>query len=149
MPGGVQVNVGSFGATPGVLAGTAGGILDVPVSLVTNGTSVAAVSNDLIYDGATPVRSAEDVVNMLDWGPRNRVSPPADARDRTAKKTLGGLGPSARRVLDALSVEEPAGSEELAERLQMPAPELLGSLLELELQDLAVALPGRRYLRKS
>jgi len=48
----VQVNVGLFGATPGVLAGTAGGILDVPVSLVTNGTSVSAVSNDLVYDSA-------------------------------------------------------------------------------------------------
>jgi hypothetical protein len=46
----VQVNIGSFGSPPGLLSGTAGGTLDVPVSLVTNGAAVSAVSNDLVYD---------------------------------------------------------------------------------------------------
>jgi len=112
-------------------------------------SETSAGCNDLIYDGATPVRSAEDVINMLHWGPRNRVSPPADATDRQAQRAVRGLDATARLVFDALSVEEPVRAEELAERLQMPAPDLLARLLELELQDLAVALPGRRYLRKS
>jgi hypothetical protein len=46
------VNVGLFGAPPGVLTGTAGATLTVPVSLITNGASLSAVSNDLVYDGA-------------------------------------------------------------------------------------------------
>jgi hypothetical protein len=47
-----EVNIGLFGAPPGALAGTAGATLSVPVSLLTNGASIAAVSNDIVYDAS-------------------------------------------------------------------------------------------------
>jgi len=115
-------------------------------------SETSAGCNDLIYDGATPVRGAEDVIGMLDWGPRNRVAPPGPSQPNTggrARDAIRALDATARRVLLALAHDEPASAEDLAARLGMPASDLLGRLLELELLELAVALPGRRYLRKS
>lgn len=115
-------------------------------------SETSAGCNDLIYDGATPVRSAEDIIGMLDWGPRGRVASAAGTPEGARTPVCGAAGEldaSTRQVLGALSPDDPLAAEDLAARLGMQAPDLLGRLLELELLDLAVALPGRRYLRRS
>ena len=114
-------------------------------------SETSAGCNDLIYDGATPVRSADDIIGMLDVGPRRRVAATAAAGEiaATAGGAAGSLDLPTRQVLDALSPDEAIAAEELSARLGMQAPELLGRLLELELLDLAASLPGRRYLRRS
>ena len=120
-------------------------------------SETSAGCNDLIYDGATPVRSADDIIGMLDVGPRRRVTSTAAAGESaataagaaTAGGAAGSLDLPTKQVLEALSPDEAIAAEELSARLGMQTPELLGRLLELELLDLAASLPGRRYLRRS
>lgn len=122
--------------------------LGLPVGAVP-GPITSAVSegcNDLIYDGATPVRSAADILDLLPESCR--------PRRRAGKAVTGdeehheGLDPQARRVLAALDPDTPTGADDLAGRLRLASGVLLGHLLDLEMRGLATRLPGGRFLRK-
>ena len=88
-----------------------------------------AGSNRLLREGAAPACSAADVLEVLG------VSTPANR------------GRLSARILDILDRERHA--EELASALFVKMPELLASLMELELADLVVKRTGGYYKRKS
>jgi len=98
--------------------------------------------NDLIYDGATPIRDVDDILDLV---PEARVSSASPPRPRSDED----LDPAARRVLEALAQDTPRGADELASVLQLESGRLLGHLLELEMRGLASRLPGGLYLRKA
>jgi len=113
---------------------------------VTSKTSVGC--NDLLYDGATPVRDVADIIDML---------PPA-ARDEARSAWLlrggrpgggpGRLEPHLREVLGALSPDTGLTLDDLSSRVRLATGVLLGHLLELEIRGLASQLPGGLYVRK-
>ena len=88
-----------------------------------------AGSNRLLREGAAPVCSAADVLGALG------VSLPTN-QDRLSA-----------RILDLLDKERHA--EEIASALFVKMPELLASLMELELADLVIKRAGGYYKRKS
>lgn len=105
--------------------------------------------NDLIYDGATPVRDVEDI---LEFVPGNSAPPgtePERQDGEPASTPPRDLDPVAWRVLQALAVDAPRGPDELAARLRLESGRLLGHLLELEIRGLASRLPGGLYLKKA
>ncbi|MGH9867229.1 MAG: DNA-processing protein DprA [Candidatus Polarisedimenticolia bacterium] len=100
--------------------------------------------NDLIFDGATPVRGVDDILAQLPRGACAQRSLPRPDEELPPQ----GLTPAGARVLNALSDIEARTAEELAHELQLASGALLGHLLELEIRGLAVRVPGDLFLRK-
>jgi DNA processing protein len=93
----------------------------------------------LIRDGATLVRGPEDVIEELD-GVAPIVSPAADVAAASLK-----LDDRQLRVWTAIS--EPRQIDDLSRQLGLPASELAGLLLALEMKKAIRRLPGSRFER--
>lgn len=100
--------------------------------------------NDLLYDGATPIRGIRDLLEMIPGGAIAMDAGPGPlfAREEPVE-------PELRRLLEALSPEQEQGPDELAGALGLASGTLLGHLLELELRGRVVRRPGGRFIRKS
>lgn len=101
----------------------------------------------LIVDGATPIRSAADVLAELVELPGVAE---AMARYSAAAEpdppTPGPLAPVDARVLDAIG-HAPASLDAVAERVGVPVPTLLAALTRLELLGVVRVDPGPIYRR--
>ncbi|HET9482056.1 MAG TPA: DNA-processing protein DprA [Candidatus Polarisedimenticolia bacterium] len=139
-----------------ITARLAADALGLPVAAVpgpiTSRTSAGC--NDLIYDGATPVRRVEDVIDLLPGAARERATAQLGLRRAGGasgalhdERRAAGLAPEARRLLGALSPEVARGPDELAAAARLASGTLLGHLLELEIKGLAVRRPDGRYLK--
>ena len=91
--------------------------------------SLAAGTNRLLRQGATPLTSATDVLEVFGLGPVPAVLPQA-------------LGPTASRVLDRLA-ESSVTADELARETGLDAGPLAAALAELELAGLVGEADGR------
>ena len=98
----------------------------------------------LLRDGAKLAESAEDVLaELAQWRTDRRISSVLEA-----KKPVPQLEGSERRVFEQLG-GEPYHIDQLAQETDMPAAELLGLLLKLELDGLVAQLPGKQFVRVS
>jgi DNA processing protein len=126
--------------------------LALPVSAVpgpiTSPTSEGC--NDLIFDGATPVRGVEDILGILPAAVEERARRLRDGtRRQPATQGLpADLEEGARRVLRSLDEDSPRSAEELARSAELASGALLSHLLELEMRGFAEQLPGGLYIRK-
>ena len=91
--------------------------------------SLATGTNRLLRQGATPLTSVADVLELFGLGGAPAVQPPA-------------LGEAATRVLDRL-VEASATADELARATGIDAGPLAAALAELELAGLVGEADGR------
>ena len=91
--------------------------------------SLAAGTNGLLRQGATPLTSAKDVLEIFGLGLVPAAQSPA-------------LGVTATRVLDRLA-ESSATADELARATSLDAGPLAAALAELELAGLAREADGR------
>jgi DNA processing protein len=110
------------------------------------GSPASEGTNQLIKDGARLVAGVDDVLEELEGvggDARRRASPSGQPASQPA---LPLLSPPEALVLDALE-REPHHVDELSDALGIQPGALLGTLLELELRGLAVALPGKLYSR--
>ena len=135
-----QTIAGLVDAVVVVGAGKSSGALQTARAAHRLGRTVCAVPGSpgcaaLIAAGAAVVETARDVWRALDGRP---VRP--DAR-------LPDTGSCAARVLDLLHVEKARDHEEIAARAGLGAREVARALTGLELQGLAIALPGLNYVR--
>lgn len=96
-------------------------------------------TNALIRDGATLVRSAEDVVEELD-------GVAVAAQPAVQPEPPPGLDDSQRRIWDFLS-GQPRHVDELAQQLGIGMPQLSAALLMLEMKHGIRRLSGNRYER--
>lgn len=102
--------------------------------------------NDLIYDGAVPVRQVEDIIGMLPDSALRELRPrPEPVTTAFEPAVLQG---GSARVLDALKTEAPRSVDEVARSLGIAPGALQGHLLDLELAGLVSQLPGGLYLRR-
>jgi DNA processing protein len=103
----------------------------------------------LIRKGARLVRSVDDILDDL-----RGIAPPDPPPPRTAAPKAApepgaaptGLDPVQQRIWDAL--DAPRHADELARELGLPAGELAGVLLKLELRKVIRKLPGNHYERR-
>jgi DNA processing protein len=91
-------------------------------------------TNELIKDGARPVTTLEDLLEVFAIAPQPARQPDMELSDVD------------RRLLDCLS-ENPAHVDDLARETGQPMPVLLGQLLELEIRGLIRQLPGMMFVR--
>ena len=135
-----------------ITARLAGDELGLPVCAVpgpiTSQTSMGC--NDLIYDGAAPVRDLRDVLAELPERIRSRAARTLSRRPSApATPSPRRLDGGAEKVLRSLKPGEPRSVDELAGSMNLASEVVLGHLLELELLGLAGQLPGGLYVRKS
>jgi DNA processing protein len=89
----------------------------------------------LLASGAAWIESADDIVAAIDRRPRVRAAAIAPSE-----------GPAAA-VLAALDLHAPLDEEEVAERAGLSVREVADLLCDLEIQGLAIQLPGGNYVR--
>jgi len=94
-------------------------------------------TNRLIKDGATPVTSADEVMEALGIK--------YTRQEREIREVE--LAPDEKNVWDALSCD-PVILDELSDQLRISTPQLLGVLLRLEIKGLIKQLPGMSFVRK-
>jgi len=92
-------------------------------------------TNELIKDGARPVTSLDDLLQVLDVAPRP-VSKPDIPLSEADQELLASLS------------EVPVHVDELAVKTGKPMPILLSPLLELEIKGLIRQLPGMVFVRE-
>lgn len=108
--------------------------------------------NLLIKQGAQLVQSAADVFDALPWEVRKRLAESAAAApppspEQTALD-FGPMTPVARHLLTLLSVDQPVGLDELAERSpDASSSEVIAMLFELELAGMVRQLPGKTFVK--
>lgn len=90
----------------------------------------------LLREGAALVEDAGDVLEALGM---EREPPPA------AGPGEGGAGGIAGRILSLLEGSEPLDAEQVAAAAGLPAPEVRGALVELEMEGRVRVFPGGRY----
>ncbi len=95
--------------------------------------------NGLLFDGARPVRSPDDVLKELDELPGLARPVPTPEAGRVVIE-----GPSRLRLMSALG-DAPAPAERLAAETRLTLAETLAVLTELELLGLARSHAGNRY----
>lgn len=95
--------------------------------------------NDLLFDGARPVRSPDDVLKELEELPGLAAPGPAPEPGLPIV-----AGPPRLRLMGALGTA-PEPAERLARETRLPLVETLALLTELELLGLARSHPGNRY----
>jgi DNA processing protein len=95
--------------------------------------------NGLLFDGARPVRSADDVLGELD-----ELPDVGGSRRPPETRTVVVEGPPRQRLMSALD-KAPASAEGLARETRLTLAETLAALTELELLGLARSHPGHRY----
>ncbi|HKY32719.1 MAG TPA: DNA-processing protein DprA [Candidatus Polarisedimenticolia bacterium] len=136
-----------------ITAGYALETLGLPVCAVP-GSIVSRTSegcNNLIYEGAVPVRNVGDILAELRAADRKKLTPrrgPGPAPKSAAARAGQGLDPGARRVLDALRPLEAVSADRLAGATKLASGVLLGHLLDLEIRGLVHRMPGGLYMRK-
>jgi DNA processing protein len=99
----------------------------------------------LIKEGAALIEEAQDVIDALvpQLEPAMRVRLSAVLQKPAPTHNFGN---HERLVYDALSYD-PRTVDHLLEQTGLPVPEVMASLLSLELQRLVRQLPGQRYLK--
>ena len=97
-------------------------------------------TNRLIADGAFPALEPRDVLDLMGVAPAKEA-----AREEAATRRTGLPG----RVLKALVPGDPKTPEALSAELDTPIDELLGALLELELEGRVRREPGPAFTRRA
>ena len=114
--------------------------------LIADGARAVTCGEDILAEYETvghadPAPLVYDLFDDLPLTPPEEPEPVSALADVTA-----GLSPQAKQVLEALG-KEPLSIAELGEKTGLSASSLLGILTELELEELAQSLPGKRYVR--
>jgi DNA processing protein len=120
------------------------------------GEPMSEGTNRLIQDGAPLVALATDVIQILRGAGAAQLCDPRPAPPREEAASFPALSSAVpllalytdaeRMLLSALSTH-PAHIDSLSAETGLSIPEILVTLLELELRGLVTELPGKRFVR--
>ncbi|MBQ6595137.1 MAG: DNA-processing protein DprA [Clostridia bacterium] len=99
-------------------------------------SSLSAMPNQLIVEGAFPVLSAWDILEHYRWAERPSEKPSA--------RLVPDLDENEKKIVDQIR-NETMSFEELSERTEIPPPQLNSYLTILELRGIIVKVPGGMY----
>jgi DNA processing protein len=104
--------------------------------------------NQLIKQGAKLVTGAEDVIEELPT-PVRAVLVQAEAVESEQLNLLAaqGLTPSAKRIYELLSTEQPRHIDDLVETTALNSSEVLATLFDLEMKGIIRQLPGKLFTK--
>lgn len=102
-------------------------------------------SNDLIKQGAKVVTNAEDVLEEFEYVLPAHIAARGEKTD-TPRPAPSGLTEKEKKLYDFLT-EEKVSIDTLIGKSGLPAGEVSGALLSLELKDLIKQLPGKEFMR--
>ncbi|MEM8961137.1 MAG: DNA-processing protein DprA [Acidobacteriota bacterium] len=105
---------------------------------------LAAGPNDLIADGAVPIRHVDDLLDCLPMTTRDRLTTPPIPIDSAVETTARGV--PARIATWLLDRPDPVDAETIATALDVSIDRVLAALLELELLSRIKRLPGPRFV---
>jgi len=115
-------------------------VLAVPGNII---SPLSCGTNELIQAGAKPATCWQDVVEELPEAVREA----AYAAGRTDSGRASSLGREERQVLGCLRPDGIVHIDEIAVRSDVPLPNLLAVLLDMELRGLVRQSPGKFYQR--
>lgn len=101
-------------------------------------------TNWLIKSGAKPVESWEDVVEELPHSVREQCA----AKNKESGEKKRGMTVVEKQIFDELKEDVLIHIDEIAERTDCSVPEILSTLLSLEMKGLVVQRPGKYYQRR-
>lgn len=119
-------------------------VLAVPGSLL---SKASLGTNRLIRDGATLVRSVDEVIEEFEFLFSPNDLPPKSTEDRT--KTLFSTPEleGNEKVLYEV-IEQPISLDELSQKSDLSIEKVTSAMLMLELKGLVRVLPGKMYMKK-
>ncbi|MDX1955933.1 MAG: DNA-protecting protein DprA, partial [Chitinophagaceae bacterium] len=92
----------------------------------------------IIKNKAALITCANDLIEAMGWMEKRAAPPPQ-------RLLFPELSPLEKNILDTLTRHQPLHIDELYHFCQSPNSALAGALLNLELNNLVHALPGKQY----
>jgi len=111
------------------------------------GAPSSAGPNALLREGAALVRGADDVIEALPLWALDAIEAPG-AEETMHEDMAPDAGGAEAELLTALDATAGRTADDLSRRLGMPAGDLLGVLMELELKGRVRQLPGGLFVRR-
>ena len=101
--------------------------------------SRSAGCNELIRTNtAAMITKADDLVEMMNWGDKKK-------KKSVQKQLFINFTPDEQRIMDLLQTKDTVHSDELFHYTGLPNSLLAATLLQLEMQGVIRALPGKNY----
>lgn len=95
--------------------------------------------NELIkMNLAAMVTSAEDLLELMNWQPQKQTK-------ASQTQLFTSLSPEEQKLVDILQDKDAIHTDELLDAVGMTSSQMAGTLLQLELQGIVKALPGKYY----
>jgi len=113
-------------------------VLAVPGNVT---SALSAGTNNLIYQGAVPARDYKDILYAIGMKDIKDVTP--EKKQDAAQLTIA---PDEKLVYDCINLE-PASSEMIAEKTNLPVTAITLICMKLEIKGLIKKMPGQRYIR--
>lgn len=96
----------------------------------------------LVTNRASVIRNADDLINLLNW---ERKPSAVKAPQLIPAKTIESLPNDQRRIAEFLRSHHTAKINDMVTALGIPYSTLSARLMEMEMDDLIIALPGASY----
>jgi DNA processing protein len=97
-------------------------------------------TNKLIQQGAKLIVDVEDIIEEFPFLKRRESPPPPSTESIHLSK-------SEKRIFESID-RSPLLVDDLIESVELPSPQILSSLLSLEMKGLIEQLPGKRYIKR-
>ncbi len=104
--------------------------------------------NTLIQKGAKLVQQVADILEELPPSICCKLKPTSETRE-TGDVSMPQLSEKASRLLGAMSTDEGRSIDRLSSKSGLSTPDILTTLVELQMSGLCVELPGTRYARRT
>jgi len=91
------------------------------------------------------ITDAEELVQVMNWEERTKKSDPDRYRDRSQKQLFIELSKEEKIIIDLLNEKETAHIDEINIKSGLSSSAVAAAILNLELQNVVVSLPGKLY----
>lgn len=105
-------------------------------------------TNNLIRSGAVLSESFDDIINEFEFLPGMVESSHSSTDKKESKTSLQNLSEDESVIIKMLEQERELSADQISGKAEIPAGKLLSLLMQLEMKNMIVQLPGKRYVLK-